>query len=320
MLPDISHRATSTELCRRTFDLEDIEVRKDEETGDFVFEGRASVVDFPYTVRDRWGEYTETIKAGAFNKTLRDGGSAVSLYVNHRHSDVPLATRGAGTLSLNASPHLDVEARLDPVRPDVQIIASAVRRGEMRQMSIGFNPVKSRDKWNSDMTEVVRGEVALREVSIVEVGANTGGTKASMRSFDDFLATITDVDMTEEELRRAITSLECRFADLYTDDVRQILRAALNARYNPSDRQWVWVRDFTDTNVVYELEGFQINGTFRLDYSLNDAAIEFRGEPVAVAATTKYVVIDKRSNDETLALQAEADWEQSLRRKHPAVV
>lgn len=213
MLPDLSQRAASTDLCRRSFDLEDIELREDGDTGDLVFTGRASVVDFPYTVRDMWGEYTETIKAGAFNKTLRDGGSAVSLYVNHRHSDVPLATRGAGTLSLNASPHLDVEARLDPVRPDVQIIASAVRRGEMRQMSIGFNPVKSRDQWNADMTQVTRGEVALREVSIVEVGANTGGTQANMRSFDDFLATITDTELSDEEVRRAIEYFQSRLPE-----------------------------------------------------------------------------------------------------------
>jgi HK97 family phage prohead protease len=256
MQPDLSQRAVSTEMCRRTFDLEDIEIREDADTGDYVFEGRASVVDFPYTVRDRWGEYTETIKAGAFNKTLRDSGP-VSLYVNHRHSDVPLATRGAGTLTLGASPHLDVSARLDRARPDVQIIASAVRRKEMTQMSIGFNAVKTRDKWNDDMTEVVRGEVALREVSIVEVGANTGGTLASMRSFDDFLATITDTEMTDEEIRRAIEFFQSRLP----------------------------AHDALD----------------------DDAALR--------------VLVDaERAEAEAIALQAEFDWEMSLRRKHPAAV
>ena len=205
---DISHRAASTDLIRRSYDIEDFEFRDDTaDGGGFTFEGVASVVDHPYPVRDRWGEYTEIIRAGAFNKTLKDGAAAVSLYVNHRHSDVPLATRGAGTLEISADPHLRVRATLDPARPDVQILASAVRRKEMTQMSIGFNPVKTRDAWNADHTEVVRGEVALREASIVERGANTGGTQANMRAFDDFMATLTDVEMTDEEIRRALDHL-----------------------------------------------------------------------------------------------------------------
>jgi phage head maturation protease len=119
-----------------------------------------------------------------------------------------LATRGAGTLKISADPNLRVSATLDPARPDVQIIASALRRGEMRQMSIGFMAVKARDKWSQDMSEVVRTEVALREASIVEKGANTGGTDATIRAFDDFMESLTDVDMSEAEIRRAIAHFE----------------------------------------------------------------------------------------------------------------
>lgn len=205
---DISQRAATTDLIRRSYDIEDFEFRDETaDGGGFTFEGIASVVDHPYPVRDVWGEYTEIIQAGAFNKTLKDGKAAVSLYVNHRHSDVPLATRGAGTLEISADPHLRIKATLDPARPDVQIIASAVKRREMDQMSIGFHAVKARDQWNADMSEVIRTEVALREASIVERGANTGGTQASMRAFDDFMASITDVEMSEEEIRRALDHL-----------------------------------------------------------------------------------------------------------------
>jgi HK97 family phage prohead protease len=206
-MSDVTQRATACDLMRRSYDFEDIEIRSDGDGG-FEFEGVASVVDHPYTVRDVWGEYTEVIRAGAFTKTLKDGNAPVSLYVNHRHADVPLATRDAGTLTIAADPNLRVRASLDPARPDVQIIASAIRRGEMRQMSIGFNPVKTRDKWSDDMSEVERSEVKLRETSIVERGANTGGTQATMRAFDDFMASLTDVDMSEVEVRRAIAHLE----------------------------------------------------------------------------------------------------------------
>ena len=199
----VSDRASFDGVLRRSFPIAEFEFRDDGPTG-FTFEGVASVVDHPYPVRDQFGEYTETIKAGAFNKTLKDGSARVSLYVNHRHSDVPLATRGAGTLTLSADPHLRVKASLDPNRPDVQILVSAIRRKEMGEMSIGFQAVRSRDKWSDDWTEVTRTEVALRETSIVEAGANTGGTSASLRAFDEFMASLTDVEMTEDEIQRAI--------------------------------------------------------------------------------------------------------------------
>jgi HK97 family phage prohead protease len=209
----LSDRASFDGLIRRSYPITDFEFRDDGPTG-FTFEGVASVVDHPYPVRDQFGEYTETIKAGAFNTTLKDKAARVSLYVNHRHSDVPLATRGAGTLTISADPHLRVKASLDPNRPDVQIIASAIKRGEMGEMSIGFQAVKARDVWSADWTEVVRTQVSLREASIVEAGANTGGTAASLRAFDDFMASITDVEMTADEIERAIA----HFTSLRTAD------------------------------------------------------------------------------------------------------
>lgn len=237
LLREISDRASFDGIIHRSFPITDFEFRDDGPTG-FTFEGVASVVDHPYPVRDQFGEYTETIKAGAFNKTLRDGSARVSLYVNHRHSDVPLATRSAGTLTVAADPHLRVKASLDPARPDVQIIASAIRRGEMGEMSIGFNAVKTRDKWNDDWTEVVRGEVALREASIVEAGANTGGTSASLRAFDDFMASISDVDMTEDEIRRAIAHFSSL---LRSEEPTEASEETVEPTVDPfaeRDRQW----------------------------------------------------------------------------------
>lgn len=195
----------------RQYDINEFEFRDDGASG-FTFEGVASVVDTPYAVRDQWGEYTETIRAGAFNKTLRDSKADVALFVNHDTRGVPLATRGAGTLQLSADPNLRVVAELDPSRPDVQTIRSAVQRGEMRQMSIGFMVPKARDKWNDDMTERTISEVQLLEASIVWRGANPH-TSGTMRSVDEFIESLTDVDMTEAEVRRAIAALEARLPE-----------------------------------------------------------------------------------------------------------
>lgn len=208
MTMTIAERGSGHQL--RHYDITDFEFRDDGETG-FTFEGVASVVDAPYTVRDAFGEFQETIANGAFNKTLRDRKADVALFINHDHQGIPLATRSANTLVLSVDPNLRVRAQLDPARPDVQSVRSAVTRGEMRQMSIGFTVPKDarKDRWNADMTERTITELNLIETSIVWRGANPA-TSGVMRSFDEFVESFTNVDMTEDELRRAIAALESR--------------------------------------------------------------------------------------------------------------
>ena len=212
--PDLARRAevAPDAILRRSYTLEDYAFRDNDDTGGWTFEGVASVVDHPYPVRDQYGEYTEVIRAGAFNKTLRDSKAPISLYMNHQHTGFPFAARNASaaTLTLTADPNLRVKADLDPTRSDVQILRSVITRGEMREMSIGFRPVKNRDKWSPDMLSVERGEVVLREVSIVELGANTGGTQTSMRSLEEFMDSLADVEMDEADVRRAIAYFETR--------------------------------------------------------------------------------------------------------------
>ncbi len=210
--PDLALRAQSTELVRRSFAIEDFEIRDDADTGGWTFEGVASVVDFPYPVRDKFGTYTETIQAGAFDRTLNDPKAHVSLFVNHQRDAIALSSRDAG-MQVTANPHLRVRAALNPKRPSVQELRYAVEDKVLTEMSIGFTPVKARDKWAADYSEVVRTQVALREVSIVDRGANTGGTEANMRAFADFIDSLADVEMDEAEVRRAITYFESRLAD-----------------------------------------------------------------------------------------------------------
>lgn len=201
----------------RHYDLTEFEFR-DEGSNGFTFEGVASVVDAPYEVRDQWGTYMETIKAGAFDKTLKDSKADVALFVNHDYRGIPLATRNAGTLGLTADPHLRVRATLDPARPDVLTLRSAVNRGEMRQMSVGMTVPKARQTWNETMTERAVSEVKLIETSIVWQGANPL-TSASMRSLDEWLESLADVEMDEAELRRAIATFEARLPVVETPAV-----------------------------------------------------------------------------------------------------
>ena len=218
MTTDLSARAEHG-FQRRTFTVADLELRADADAKVWTFEGIAATVDHPYTVRDALGEFTETMARGAFDKTLAGTNNRIGLYVNHnwRSQAVPLATRRAGTLTLTADPHLRVSAELDPARPDVQIMRSAITRGEMAEMSVGFNDVKDGVIWSDDFTERTVTEAGLREVSVVDEGANDA-THASIRSVIDEMILWREADLDEAEIGRAITHLTSLLPEAPADD------------------------------------------------------------------------------------------------------
>ncbi len=195
----IADRATLTREVR-DFASTEIEVRADSEDK-VTFDGIASVVDTPYTVRDMFGDYTETIAKGAFTKTLKEKAD-VRLLINHEGT--PLARTKSKTLQLSANPDLRAVAELDPANPKVQEIRSAMSRGDMDQMSIGFRV--HRQEWNGDYTERTIKEAELFDVSVVTYPASPT-TTASLRSITDLF----DLDLSdapEDEIRRAIAHLE----------------------------------------------------------------------------------------------------------------
>ena len=107
--------------------------------------------------------WTEFVKRGAFTKTLKDGAD-VRLLIDHE--GIPLARTKSGTLSLiEDSRGLLVEAELDPSNPDAARVISAMRRGDMNQMSFAFRTIK--DAWANDRSTRDLKEVQLYDVSIV---------------------------------------------------------------------------------------------------------------------------------------------------------
>lgn len=201
MLREIADRASLTRE-NRSFGVIDLEVRAG--AGDAVtFDGVASMVDTPYTVRDMFGEFEETITKGAFSKTLKEKAD-VRLLVNH--DGVPLARTKSGTLTLSQTPHLRAVAELDASNPRVQEIRSAMDRGDMDQMSIGFRAV--RQEWNEDYTQRWIREAELFDVSVVTFPASPS-TSANLRAIDELLAAFPeDAEVDPDELRRAIAHLQ----------------------------------------------------------------------------------------------------------------
>jgi HK97 family phage prohead protease len=148
-----------------------LEIRAEGDSNTLV--GYAAVFDAPSEPMP----FTEFVRKGAFAKTLNDGAD-VRLLIDHE--GVPLARTKSGTLMLEEDDHgLRVEASLDPSNPDAQRVISAMKRGDLSQMSFAFRTVK--DSFNSDRTVRELKEVQLFDVSVVTYPAYED-TIVSLRS------------------------------------------------------------------------------------------------------------------------------------------
>lgn len=156
---------------KRTIAYSNLEVRAEGDGNTLV--GYASVFDSPSEPMP----FIEYVKRGAFSKTINDGAD-VRLLIDHE--GVPLARTKSGTLVLEEDERgLRVEADLDPSNPDAARIISAMKRGDLSQMSFAFRTVK--DNWNNDRTVRELREVQLFDVSVVTFPAYEE-TVAELRS------------------------------------------------------------------------------------------------------------------------------------------
>jgi HK97 family phage prohead protease len=109
------------------------------------------------------GGFTEYVARGAFSKTLNDGAD-VRLLIDHEGA--PLARTKSNTMRLVEDERgLRVEADLDPANPRAAEIISALKRGDMNQMSFAFRVIK--DEWSRDRSTRTLKEVRLFDVSVV---------------------------------------------------------------------------------------------------------------------------------------------------------
>ena len=141
----------------RSIAYSNLEVRSEGDGNTLV--GYASLWDTPSLDMG----FTEYVTRGAFSKTLKDGADVRLLF---DHEGAPLARTKSGTLRLSEDDRgLRVEADLDPMNPMAQGIMSALRRGDLNQMSFAFRTIK--DSWNTDRSVRELREVQLFDVSLV---------------------------------------------------------------------------------------------------------------------------------------------------------
>lgn len=114
------------------------------------------------------GGFTEIIERGAADKSLAER-SDVRFCVDHE--GLILARTSAGTLRLSTDDiGLLSDASLDPASPYAQSVISAVRRGDMSQMSHSMRVM--RQTWSDDYTERRIQEIAMYDTSVVGFPAN----------------------------------------------------------------------------------------------------------------------------------------------------
>jgi HK97 family phage prohead protease len=163
--------------------------------------GYAAVFDSPSEPMP----FVEYVKRGAFSKTIKDGAD-VRLLIDHE--GVPLARTKSGTLRLNEDERgLAVAADLDPMNPDAARIISAMKRGDLSQMSFAFRTIK--DSWSDDRSVRELREVQLYDVSVVTFPAYEQ-TVAEIRGRllqDEQPAPTLDVKSTSVSVRKAQIAL-----------------------------------------------------------------------------------------------------------------
>jgi HK97 family phage prohead protease len=146
--------------------------------------------------------FTEYVKRGAFSKTLKDGAD-VRLLLDHEGA--PLARTTSGTLRLSEDDRgLRVEADLDPANPLAQTVMSALRRGDMNQMSFAFRTIK--DSWSNDRSVRELREVQLYDVSVVTFPAYESTVAEVRASRGDTIITTSRVRMRKAQVKIAIAN------------------------------------------------------------------------------------------------------------------
>jgi len=179
----------------RTFS--DFEARQQAD-GSWKVGGYASTFNDPYQVHDRFGDFSEEILPGTWDRTLSERGHKIQLLESH--GGLPYASTKAKNLRLGTDQRgLDWEALLPKDSQRAQDLGVGIRDGYIDEMSVGMRIPTEGDSWNADMTERQISEATLLEISVVARGANPN-TEAAMRE-QELLAEI-------RELRAAIATEE----------------------------------------------------------------------------------------------------------------
>lgn len=148
-----------------------------------VFEGYAS----------KFGgvdSYGDTILKGAYEKTLKENRSP-SMFVNHDSYQVPVGD----WVELSEDDHgLFAKGRVDMNHKDGPTVYSALKRGAMDGLSIGYKVAKGggtdNDTGGMDLSEII-----LKEISVVNFPADDSARISNVKQEIEDLRTLKDFEL-----------------------------------------------------------------------------------------------------------------------------
>jgi HK97 family phage prohead protease len=167
---------------RRSFTLANVRASDGGSDGKATtIDGYAAVFGEWAEIQDWWFGYKERIQDGAFTKTLKEAD--VRALFNH-NPDWVLGRNKAGTLTLREDNHGLASTILPPDTQWARDLVESMRRGDINQMSFGFEVVK--DMWVFSKDPTVMDERTILEVKLWDVSIVTypayAQTEASVRT------------------------------------------------------------------------------------------------------------------------------------------
>ncbi|MEW6457614.1 MAG: phage major capsid protein [Bacillota bacterium] len=169
--------------------------------------------------------FRERILPGAFRETLESDRDVLAL-VDHDTAKV-IGRRSNGTLTLKEDAHgLRVEVRPNLETTYGRDVLAAVKRGDLKQMSIGF--VCREDRYTNGLREILSAE--LMEVSVVSMPAYAGTTIHTRKKEEE------NMRVEEREIRQKLAKLRkenkvlLEKEELTTDELRQVADLAREIR------------------------------------------------------------------------------------------
>jgi|GEM_PF-1587444 len=136
---------------------------------------------------------------------------------------------------------------------------------------------------------------------IVEAGrklskANEGKIKNAIQALQDILKQLTKESMQEAEWFR---------------NKRDIIEQALKDKFGSNDK-YIFVKDFSDKEVIYELDSKEGFKTYKVNYTIDDNDVVTFGDPVEVIPKTYYEPVESKEPDKQPQLN-----EKSIREDTP---
>lgn len=220
----------------------------------------------------------DVVVAGAFKKTIaRIKSEGVPLLADH----VASVASVLGTIfDASEDKHgLRIRARFSSAL-SAQDVRTKLIEGHLGKLSIGYEPTKFAYEDRDGKTIRLLQEVKLWETSVVVLPMNPEAVVSRVKSLAGAL---------DAEQRKSLAADLAHTEDKATaNDTREQLAELLHDAYGAEGVN-VWVRDWDDTKVWFEVWSETASGTFEQGYVEDDGALQLDGERTEVRRITTYV-------------------------------